>query len=64
MFSADGDSMRLPVVLALAGWLIIAGCGSDPSEPGADLDYFPISLGNLWDYDVVILPMPKVIRLQ
>lgn len=44
--------MRIPIVLALAGWLIIAGCGTDSSGPSADPDYFPISLGNQWDYDV------------
>ncbi len=44
--------MRIAILLILAGWLIIAGCGTDASGPSADPDYFPISIGNQWDYDV------------
>ncbi len=44
--------MRILIVLVLACWLVIAGCGSNSSGPSADPDFFPISIGNLWNYDV------------
>lgn len=44
--------MRILIVLTFACWLVIAGCGSDSSGPSADPGYFPISIGNLWNYGV------------
>lgn len=40
----------IPVAVLTA---VLAGCGSDPAGPVIPVDYFPLSVGSMWEYAVV-----------
>lgn len=42
------------LLISMAALLaVLAGCGSDPAGPVIPADYFPLSVGSEWEYDVV-----------